>query len=207
MTNVLLWQWGRQGAAAKFTAELASELHSLGPKVMISSAAGSDLYALAKTFPRAVANHVIYTFEGDKYSLRGKLAASWALTRLPLITFQFHSMLARHNVALALCTFQSIWDAATLPVLWRSPTRFVLILHDVVLHPGDSYPFRYTVLRRQIGLSDALIVLSDHVKREVIERFDYPADRIWSMPHGAFKFGTKPITAATHPRGSRPLRR
>ncbi len=90
--------------------------------------------------------------------------------------------------------------------LGTARTRFVLILHDAVFHPGDSYLFRHTILSRQIHQTDALIVLSDHVKQQVMQLFNYPSDRIWSMPHAAFKFGSKAIIPATHPRGSRPLR-
>ena len=101
---------------------------------------------------------------------------------------------------------QAIWDAATLPSLSRGPTRSVMVLHDAFFHPGDEYPLRYAVLRRQIQAADALIVLSGHVRRQAIEAYGYPAERIWEMPHGAFGFGSGEVRPAVHPRGARPLR-
>lgn len=204
-SRVLLWHWGRAGAGAKFTMELAREMKGLpGFEIEVSSARGSDLHALAPAL--GVPNHDVPTFEGDKSSWRGKAAAAFGMARLPLIARGFRRLLAERQIDVALCSMQAIWDAATLPALSRGPTRSVLVLHDAFFHPGDEYPLRYTVLRRQIQAADALIVLSGHVRRQAIEAYGYPAERIWEMPHGAFGFGSDEVRAAVHPRGARPLR-
>ena len=204
-TRVLMWHWGQSGAAAKFTFELAQELRMVpGLNLALSSARGSDLHALAVGL--GMSGNEVPIFEGTKTTLRGKLAAALGLARLPAIARRFRRMLAVHQSTVALCTFQSIWDAATLSILSRGPVRSVLILHDAVFHPGDGYPLRYQVMCQQVRNTDALIVLSDHVRRQAIEVFDYPAERIWTMPHGAFKFGTGQARPAVHPRESRPVR-
>ncbi len=205
LTRVLMWHWGQSGAAAKFTFELAQELRMVpGLDLALSSARGSDLHALAAGL--GLSGNEVPIFEGNKTTLRGKLAAALGLARLPAIARRFRRMLATHQAAVALCTFQSIWDAATLPILSRGPVRSILILHDAVFHPGDGYPLRYRVMCQQVRNTDALIVLSDHVRQQAIDVFDYPAERIWTMPHGAFKFGTGQARPAVHPRGSRPVR-
>jgi glycosyltransferase involved in cell wall biosynthesis len=81
-----------------------------------------------------------------------------------------------------------------------------LILHDAVFHPGDEYPLRQMILRHQIQSTDGLIVLSDHVRQQVMAEFDYPASRIWKMPHGPFAFGSTAVVPARHPRGQRDIR-
>lgn len=203
--RVLMWHWGQAGAAAKFTFELAQELRMMpGLDLALSSARGSDLHALAAGL--GLSGNEVSIFEGSKATLRGKLAAVLGLARMPAIARRFRRMLAAHQATVALCTFQSIWDAATLPILSRGPVRSVLILHDAVFHPGDGYPLRYRVMCRQVRNTDALIVLSDHVRQQAIDVFDYPAERIWTMPHGAFKFGAGQVRPAVHPRGSRPVR-
>jgi glycosyltransferase involved in cell wall biosynthesis len=202
--RVLLWHWGRQGAGAKFTYELANHLKDIGPEITLSSARGSDLGQIVKNL--RLPNETVRTFEGDKATFRGKLAAAIGLAGILLISLKFRRILRKHSVEVALCTFQSIWDVATLPVLAYGSVRSVLILHDAFFHPGDGYPFRHHILRAQIANTDALIVLSDHVKQQAITAFAYPADRIWKMPHGAFTFGNKNITQAVHPRGKRPVR-
>jgi glycosyltransferase involved in cell wall biosynthesis len=205
--RVLLWHWGRAGAGAKFTMALAEAMRAHPRlKIELSAARGSELHALAPALGLPV--HSIPTFEGERASLRGKAAAAIGLARLPLVAHKVDRLLAARQIDVAFCTMQAIWDAATLPVLARrgSRVRSVLVLHDAFFHPGDEYPLRYAVLRRQIAAADALVVLSDHVRRQAIEAYGYPAERIWQMPHGAFAFGDAPVQPARHARGARPLR-
>ena len=204
-SHVLLWHWGRSGAGAKFTFELARHLPRCGVRLALSGAIGSDLCVLTRSLHGLTTDNVS-TFDGNKATLRGKLTAALSLSCIPLIAYRFHRMLRKHHVDVALCAFQSIWDVATLPILSHGPVRSILILHDAFFHPGDEYPFRHLVLRRQIQNTDALIVLSEHVRQQAIEAFDYPADRIWKMQHAAFAFGRNTVHPAIHPRGSRPLR-
>jgi glycosyltransferase involved in cell wall biosynthesis len=204
--RVLLWHLGQKGAAAKFTFNLLAELNALGGTAfVVSSALGSDLDKLTRG-RMDISTDTVSTFEGEKSTLRGRLAAVMGLAGLPKIAYQFNRLLSKNRIDLALCTFQSIWDAATLPALMRGPVHFILILHDAFFHPGDEYPVRHFVLRQQIDASDALIVLSDHVRRQAIEAFNYPPERIWLMPHAAFSYGSEQAHPAKHPRGTCPVR-
>jgi glycosyltransferase involved in cell wall biosynthesis len=202
--NLLIWHWGREGAGAKFTYELTRELGRLaGLQIAVSSANGSELSLVSRSL-EGVTREGVPTFAGNKSSLRGKLAALLALGRLPEIALRFRGILRRNRIDLALCTFQSIWDIAALPYLSRGKVRFILILHDAFFHPGDEYPLRQYALRRQIRSADGLIVMSDHVARQAIASFGFPADRIWKMSHGPFSFGGGALVVpAVHPRGSR----
>ena len=203
--RVLLWHWGREGAGSKFTYELARELRACDTEVTVSSVGESDLTRLVSGLDD-VRISTIHTFRGDKFSRRGRLSAALGLAGLPRITWQFRRTVRDNDVEVAVCSFQSIWDAATLPVLAFGSVRFVLILHDAFFHPGDEYPFRHFVLRQQVRQADALIVLSEHVRRQAIAAFDFPADRVWLMPHAAFSFGDGQVGPVVHPRGSRKLR-
>ncbi len=203
--RLLLWHWGREGAGAKFTYEVARHLCGLiGPGLTISSAENSELCRVSASLD-GIVDERVSTFEGEKSSWRGKLSALLGLAKLPIITCRFRHILKTHRIDVALCTFQSIWDAATLPILARGSVRSILILHDAFFHPGDEYPLRQFILRCQIQSTDGLIVLSDHVRRQVMTEFDYPAERIWKMPHGPFGFGTEAVVPARHPRGERDL--
>ena len=192
--NVLLWHWGRAGAGAKFTFELAQALDAI-PSVhpAISASRGSQLEKMAGALA-TVPLHAVTTFEGDKATLAGKLRAALGLLRLPLIGRDFARSLGAEQADIALCTMQSIWDAATLPLLRRHARRFVLILHDARMHPGENQFYRDAVLARQVAAADGLIVLSDHVGRMAQECHDFPAERIWMVPHGAFTFGSGEAT-------------
>lgn len=185
----LVWHWGREGGGCRFTLELVRELHRRADLAVEASAAvGSELAAGLLAEP-GVPLHQVRTFSGDKASLSGKLAAASGLLRLPRIGREFSGLLEARPGTLALCAFQSIWDAAAIPALSRRQGRFLLVLHDARFHPGDSYPLRTSVLRRQVAAADGLIVLSEHIGREARLHHRFPADRIWTVPHGAFDFG------------------
>jgi glycosyltransferase involved in cell wall biosynthesis len=203
--RVLLWHWGRTGAGATFTFELARAMRDLpGMHLAVSASLGSELHDLSRTL--GVPTYEVATFDGDKSSWRGRASAVLNIARLPTIARGFRKLLAEQRIDVALCTMQTIWDVATLRASSGTDTRVVLVLHDAFFHPGDGYWLRSAVLRKQILASDALIVLSDHVRNQAIEGYGYPAERIWQMPHGAFSFGAGNVVAATHPRSARPLR-
>jgi glycosyltransferase involved in cell wall biosynthesis len=89
--------------------------------------------------------------------------------------------------------------------LRKHASRFILILHDAKFHPGDYYPFRESVLRWEVATADALIVLTEHVGRAAQQLYEFPPDRIWTVPHGAFSYGLGTATPRAFPR-NRPLR-
>ena len=194
--RVLLWHWGRAGAGSKFTYELASELRNVpGIEPNVSASEGSQLAMFASS-DKDLTLRMVRTFNRDKASWAGKADAALGLLRLRQLALDFRAMLDECQPDVVICTLQSIWDLAVIPVLRKRANRFILILHDAKMHPGDNYPFRESVLRWEVAAADALIVLSDHVGRAAQRIYDFPRDRIWTVPHGAFSFGSD----ATAPR-------
>jgi glycosyltransferase involved in cell wall biosynthesis len=204
-SGVLLWHWGQAGAGAKFTFELMRELRKVpGITPNISAVEGSELAGLIQSLDDVPA-YVARTFKGNKNSLSGKLAAARGVLRLPRLARDFEAFLSEQQCDIAISTMMSIWDSAALLGLRRTGTRFILVLHDAKLHPGDAYPFREMLMRREIEAADALIVLSDHVRQEVQALYGFPGDRIWTVPHGAFAFG-QDAPKAREFTGERPVR-
>lgn len=203
--RIFMWHWGKEGAGAKFTMALGSALSNANQRQLhISAADKSDLARDLQadgTYPFSP----VSIFTGDKQKLSGQLSAALALLKLPRIGFDFKRALDQFQPDLTLCSFQSIWDLAALPVLQRSKQPFVLFLHDAEPHPGDRYPFRAKVLEWQIAASDALIVMSDHVALAARTLYDYPSDRIFKIPHGRFDFNSAENRARVFP-AARPFR-
>jgi glycosyltransferase involved in cell wall biosynthesis len=203
--RVLLWHWGRAGAGSKLTYELVRELQNLpGIEPTVSASEGSELAMLAGS-DKDITLRTVRTFYGNKTSWAGKLEAAFALLRLRQLARDFRSVLREQQTDVAICTFQSIWDLATIPILRKHASRFILILHDAKFHPGDYYPFRESVLRWEVATADALIVLTEHVGRAAQQLYEFPPDRIWTVPHGAFSYGLGTATPRAFPR-NRPLR-
>jgi len=188
--RVLLWHWGNAGAGAKFSYELARELRNVPDiELTICVAEGTELADLAAADPN-IMTRTVHTYNGNKFSWQGKLNAALSILRLRRLTHEFRTILIDCQTDVAICPFQAIWDVAAIPVLRRHAKRFILFPHEAKFNVGDRYPFRESVLRWEIANADALIVLSDHVGRSAEMLYKFPADRIWSIPHGAFSFGT-----------------
>ncbi len=204
--RVLFWHWGRGGAGSKFTFELVRATQQVGEiDCYVSAVAGCELADLIKTLHEPVPLCEITTFKGNKDTLTGKLAALYGLTGLAQIGQQFKEFVVRHQIDLVVCTMPAIWDAAVLPVIRAMDLPFILVVHDATPHPGDSYPLRHLGMRREIAAADGLVVLSEHVKQQVMARHALPGDMIWTIPHGAFEFGVKQYRQLAHTRPTRLL--
>lgn len=198
--RVLLWHWGKEGAGAKFTMALGSALANHNRAVHVSAARESDL-ARDLHDQTEITSTSVSIFNGDKTKISGKLSAALALLKLPRLGFDFKSIRDEFQPDLHLCSFQSIWDLAALPILKNSRQPYILCLHDAIPHPGDDYPFRSTALRMQIEATDGLIVLSDHVADAVQDHYQYPKERIYKIPHGRFDFAKDKIEPRSFPDG------
>jgi len=198
--RILMWHWGKEGAGAKFTMAMGSALKNNNRIVHVSAAKQSDL-ARDLRKQDAIPSTAVSIFNGDKSKLSGKISAALALLKLPRLGFEFKSIRDDFQPDLHLCSFQSIWDLAALPVLKNGRQPYILCLHDAVPHPGDDYPFRSTAIKMQIDATDGLIVLSDHVAEAAREHYNYPKDRIFKIPHGRFDFTDDEIKPRFFPSG------
>ena len=142
----------------------------------ISAVEGSELAELSSQLDQVPAQPV-KTFTGNKTSLSGKFAAARGLMGLPTLASNFERFLLQQRCDVAICSMLSIWDIAALRALRHTGTRFILVLHDAKLHPGDSYPFREMLMRREVAAADALIVLTEHVRRDAERIYGFPRDR------------------------------
>ena len=203
--RIFMWHWGKEGAGAKFTMALGAALSGLDGRALHMSAADHSDLALDLARSGSHPYTPVSIFSGDKQKLSGQISATLALLKLPRIGFDFKKALDQFRPDLALCSFQSIWDLAALPVLKRSPKPFVLFLHDAEPHPGDRYPLRAKAMEWQVNTSDALIVMSDHVAKTAHSLYHYPRERIFKIPHGRFDFTDTENHARIFPK-TRPFR-
>ncbi len=189
--RILFWHWGRKGAGSKFTFELVRSVGDLGrAKPFVSAVRDCELAALVRDMPSPAPLNEIHTFAGDKTTLRGKFAALWGLTRLRRIGRQFEDFVMENRIDAVVCTMLSIWDVAVLPALRRRNIPFVLFVHDAYTHPGDSYLFRHSMMRRLLAGADRIVVLSDHVRQQLVGSYRVADEIIHILPHGAFEFGS-----------------
>eukprot|EP01037_Dinobryon_pediforme_P016562 gene16562-16742_t len=196
--RMLFWHWGQGGGGSKFTYELVQAISAQARvEPFLSAVSGAELAKEADKLK--VPLHEIQTFNGNKDTWSGKLAALGGLARLPQIARSFDALLEGCDIDIAVCTMQSIWDLAILAALRRRQVPFLLFLHDAKLHDGDRYPLRQYLMTREVAAADGLVALSEHVRREAISEFNFDQNRIWVLPHGAFHFGEEQPVARRLP--------
>ena len=197
--KILLWHFGKEGAGAKFTIEIGSALAQKPERYLNFVAAEDSELADGLSQVQSLSYHSISIFEGDKRSLSGLISAGLALLKLPRIAYDFEKIIDQAKPDIMMCSFQSIWDLAALPLLRRSKIPFVLVLHDAEPHPGDRYPMRAQALRWEVNAADGLIVLSDHVGRSARQLYNFPHSRIHKISHGRFDFCGTSVSARQFP--------
>lgn len=201
--NVLIWYWGRE--TSKYTLELLRALRDLPDlNLVLSCSEGSDLHHGASQI-EGLPIVPVTTFIGVKQSWRGRLSALRGVLALPRTMLRFRRLLRQYQIDVAVCAQGAVWNVAAIPALTRGRVRYVQVIHELISHPGETYPLRDKMTFRHIAVADGIVVLSDQIRRQVIDRFYCPPERCWKMPLGALVFGTQPLTAAVHPRGRRPL--
>ena len=203
--NILVWYWGRE--ASKYSADLLYALHDLpNLKIVLSCSAGSDLHVAAKQI-EGLPILAIPTFSGSKKSWHGKLSALVGAAGFPVTMLRFYRLLRKHKIDVAIGIQSAVWDIATMPFLARGRVRYIQIIHEILGHYAlEAVTLRARVTPHQLAIADGVIVLSDQIMRQVIDVWHCPPGRCWKMPHGSYSYGSKPATAAAHPRGARPMR-
>ena len=193
--RLLLWHWGRRGGGPRYTMELARALAETG---------GVDLHLSWSRQAEIADEFAGLKLPGlpvDTYSnLREAALGSLAL---PLLRLRFARYIAEHRIDVALCAMDHLWNFAVTGAIARTGARYVLALHDALAHPGEENRLRAWTLRRQLGQTDGVLALSRHVRSQLLSLHGYPAERVWTLPHGAPQYGEP--TVRTPPQ-DRPIR-
>jgi glycosyltransferase involved in cell wall biosynthesis len=176
--NLLIWYWGRRGGGAHYCLEVARELARRSEfNVHLSISRNCDLYAELKALN-------LPGLDVDTYCDVG--SAVMALSRVPQVRRDFENYLEEHEIDLVLCTMQHLWNPFMLSAIRRTGSRYVVTIHDAMLHPGERFlPYQWW-LDWEIQQADGYVVLSDHVGSVLRARHRTTSDRITVAPSGPF---------------------
>lgn len=194
--RVLLWHWGRHGGGPSYTLELARKL-KMDPSIdlHLSLSRQSELYEASAAL--GLPCHAVDTYSSVP-------SAILALGRLPAVQRRFRDYLVRNRIQVVDCTMMHLWNCWMLPAIAAAGARYVLTIHDALLHPGERNRLRMALMSREIARADTVITLSEHVRNQVIEVHGVAPDRIHVVPHGVF--GGSGATARRLPPTGRPFR-
>ena len=180
--NVLLMSWGRHGGGPRYALELARELVRISGIVLHLSVSRQ-----AELYPEFCSVPVQGRFDVDTYSsLTEFVLGTLGLRRL---CSEFGRYIERNGIEVVLCAMDHMWSSFAAQAAKKAGATYVLTLHDAVRHPGEDSAVRAWLLRRDIMRADAVITLSEAVRAALLERYGYPQERVYRIPHGVFNYG------------------
>jgi len=178
--RVLLWCWGRRGGGPRYTLQVARALSRI-PSLDLSLSLSRQSELLVET--RALGLPI---FEVDTY--QGLLSAAWRTLAMPRLARRFAAYLDARRIDLVICTMIHPWSGWVAPRI-RSPERsYLFTAHDAAPHPGDRFVAWDTLTRANLRCADGILLLSEHVRDQLIARYRYPIQRTCIVPHGPLAF-------------------
>lgn len=181
-----IWYWGRRGGGSRYTWELADALVELGHPVVAWVMPGNDMgarWAAAHGAGRMVVRSG-RAARGRVGRLRSLLAHVAVLVPGP---WSVGGWFARRRVGGVVVTMTHPALLATAWTLRAARVPFALVVHDAEPHPGDGGRLLAWITRRAARHASALVVLSDHVRQQVVRWPGRDADQpLTVVPHGPF---------------------
>ena len=190
--RVLLWCWGRRGGGPRYTLQVARALKRF-PSLDLYLSLSRQSELLTET--RALG---LPGFEVDTY--QGLMSAIWRTLGVPQLARRFAAYLDAQRIDLVLCTMAHPWSGWVAPHIHSPGRSYVLTVHDAVPHPGDGFIGWERLMRANLRCADGILLLSEHVRDQLIARYRYPMQRTWIVPHGPLAF------PGQGPRNDRPAR-
>jgi glycosyltransferase involved in cell wall biosynthesis len=187
--KLLVWQWGRRGSGPRYAASLAASLRSLdGVSAVLSLSVQSEILCGAAP---PVCELPFSTYEGFAGLLLRILST-------PILLGRLAACLRKVRPDVAICAMPAPLDMLMAMALRRAAVRFLVVVHDADLHPGDGFPLQMTLQRLLMRRADGLIALSDHVAGQ-LRKLDLVGDRPLIMTsHPPLVFGAPPPLPRAH---------
>lgn len=195
--KLLVWYWGRRGGGPMYAYEMVKALAQIpSVQMQLSLSRQSELWAASREL--GLPEWPVNTYTGS-------LDAVWASLFLPGLRSDFSSYLRRERFDWVCCTMTHLWNLFMLRKVRESGARYLVVMHDALLHPGERYPLRAKLLKEEVRQADLVVTLSNYVRRQGVEAFGLDPGRIRVIPHGPFFYGRPKAQARTLPSG-RPFR-
>lgn len=158
-TKLLIWCWGRQGAAPIFTYTMLKQLSQYDNiELFVSISKQSDYYKQIKNLN--LKGFYINTYT-DKFSFIK------SLFRVPKLRKQFKQFLIENNIDTILCPFTHLWNNFFCSIINKLKKRYIFFVHDAISHSGENYLIRNKILLNEIKHADKIIALSSSVKNTI----------------------------------------
>jgi glycosyltransferase involved in cell wall biosynthesis len=192
----MLVYWGRRGLS-RFVLEAARAARAEpGIDVTISVSRQNESFpAFAEFGSRLVP---VDTFSTNV----GALAQAW---RIPSLRRHLVREIATRRIEAVIEFMPHIWSPFIFSMIKPRGVRYVSIIHDADIHPGDyrSASIQY-LTGRTISQADAVLTLSDAVSRRLAATRRVPEKKLFTLFHPDLDYGATRMRVA--PRTGEPIR-
>jgi glycosyltransferase involved in cell wall biosynthesis len=179
--RVLFSYWGRRGAGAQFTLEIArASCSNSNLPAAISIARQNELFRHFNEFSDRLL--VVDTF-GSGW---GAVLQSW---RIAVARRRLAAYIKQHRIVAVIEIMPHVWSPFVMPVVQAAGARYITIVHDAVAHPGDHTGWAKALLDRPMQRADRVVTMSAAVARRVEASGLVPASKIATVLHPDFSYG------------------
>jgi hypothetical protein len=188
--------WGRRGVMSRFTLELgrAVQAHpSMHATISVSrqNELFADLEQLAPDlFP-------IDTFRAG----RGAALEAW---RIPGLRRRLVERLRQDGIEAVIDLLPHVWSPLVAPAIVAAGVRYVPLIHDADLHPGDPTAWVMAFANRCVRTADVVLTLSHAVADRLVARRVVPRAKLATLFLPDLHYGPPAVRAP--PRQGEPLR-
>ena len=198
--RVLVWQWGRFGAGARYAYELAQALKKMcGHQTVLSLAEGAEVMQ-----NEAIRRDVDLPLR--TYANAFEFVWRSALIRDALRTLC--DALDANPPDVAIVTMMGYWDIPLVRRLQQRGVPVAVVVHDAEVHPGDRFHIMVRLQRQLVRMSEGVITPTKFVAGQVAARVPLAGKVQAVIPLPAFDFAEidRPAPRLPDPSPGRPLR-
>jgi len=178
--RVLFAYWGRRGALARLTLDLARSallMPELAPVVSVSRQ--NELYSEFQAL-------------GDSLMVADTFSSGVGAVHVPRL-LRLRAKLARvlqqRRIETVIAMMPHVWCPFVMPVVRRSGRRYALIVHDALPHPGDPTNALNGWLLRDAANANVVITLREAVSQRLSAAVGIPPAKIVSLFHPDLNHG------------------
>jgi glycosyltransferase involved in cell wall biosynthesis len=172
--NLMLWYWGRRGFPVRLADDLTRHLGNRDDvELTVSLSRQSEGFA-ARWTDEASGFHV------DMFRSAASMPA--ALLRFPRQRRALLDFARANEIEVVFALMRHPFSPWVFRALRHQKQRVLLVVHDALPHPGDSFPFWHQHFRLDLKATDGIVVMSEAVAETMARVYNYPVDRTFFMP-------------------------
>ncbi|MDJ0315358.1 glycosyltransferase family 4 protein [Arthrobacter sp. H35-D1] len=160
--KILTIHWGSNGGGPKYALDMAQAL-SKTPDVELHVSYSEYADNAQEWWTLSRLRHSVLTYRSNIDFLMGA-------PRLLKNIITLRKYIKVNNIMTVYSPMLSIWQSLSLPLWLPRDVYYISTIHDAQSHPGDSKFLARRCQARELRRADRIVVLSEHVRMELLEK-------------------------------------